>query len=210
MVTVYYAHNSFKQNGDYMYNTVEQSFPEDPDMDIEIQDYGHSVANIWPSDFTVQPMSKRKRNGDLFRITPYLIISEKAYFALYSILKENGEFLNVQCKEIDALKAYNPLKCLDVLNKDNCEFCSVEVEGLEHSIKVLGFDFIEERITAPIFRINEDSGLFVTDEFVELVRRNNLKGFGFRRLWNSKEGRIHSRISLIGDEILSEEEDYNW
>ena len=71
------------------------------------------------------------------------------------------------------------------------------------------YDFIEEKIASPIFRIKEDAGLFVTDEFVETVRQSDLKGFGFRRLWNSELGRVHSEIS-INNLFLSEEEDYNW
>ena len=211
MITVYYVHQSFKHNGNYKFNTVTQSFPNEPNMErLSIKDYGTSFAERWPSDFTVAPMSKKKKNGDLLHVDPFLVISEKAYLSLNKILKENGEFLNVQCKEILNLKAYNPIKCLDPLNKENCEFWFIGEGNRKRSIQVLSYDFIEERITVPIFRIKEDSGLFVTDEFVELVRQSDLKGFGFRRLWNSKEGRLHSRISRIGDGFLPEEEDYNW
>ena len=211
MTTVYYVHHSLKENGEDKFNSVTQSFPQEPDLEmLSTKDYGASFAKIWPRDFTVKPLSKRKKIGDLLLVNPFLIISEKAYFSLNEILKENGEFLSVFCREINGLKAYNPIKCLDVLNKSKCEFSFLGKGELKRPTKVLSYDFMEERITAPIFRIKEDPGLFVTDEFVELVRQSNLKGFGFRRLWNSKEGRVHSRISLTGDGFLPEEEDYNW
>ena len=211
MLTVYYVHYSLGKNGDFRYNIVTQSFPKEPNMTrLSIKDYGSSFAERWPPDFTVEPISKRGKTSDLLRVNPFLVVSEKAHVALKDILQENGEFLNVQCAKIPGLVACNVTRLLDVLNKDTCDFWFLDEGDQKRSIRVFKYDFIEERITAPIFRIKEDPGLFVTDGFVELVRRSGLKGFGFRRLWNSKEGRVHSTISGIGEGLLPEDEDYNW
>lgn len=49
--------------------------------------------------------------------------------------------------------------------------------------------------------------IYVTDRFVERVREKKLKGFGFRKLWSSELGCVHSKY-ICGP--FPEGEDIDW
>ena len=71
MLTVYYVHYSLGKDGDLRYNIVTQSFPKEPNMmRLSIKDYGSSFAERWPSDFTVEPISKRGKTSGRDRAAP--------------------------------------------------------------------------------------------------------------------------------------------
>lgn len=210
MTTVYRVHESYKKNGAGKFNSVKQAFPEGVELILyDAQNPGSSLVPLWSDSFTVELREKRKPIGDLMGLYPALFVSERARDALKDLLENNGEFLPVYCEKVPNIVAFHTTRLLDPLNKENCKFSYLGEGDSRRPVRVREYDFIGEKITSSIFRIKEDSGIFVTDEFVETVRQNELKGFGFRKLWNSEQGRVHSEIS-INNLFLSEEEDYNW
>jgi hypothetical protein len=152
-----------------------------------------SAKFFWPDDFEVQYMLKKKA-GDLGCVGAYLIMTGRAADALHDLLEPHGEFLPVYCKKDHTLKLFRvmtrPVGALDE-TKAVIKYLDDEKKQPFH---VEEHWFIEEKVKdLPIFKLPETPFTYVTEPFLERVRENNLKGFGFRKLWSSELGLLHSK-----------------
>ncbi len=99
------------------------------------------------------------------------------------------------------------MTCLDALDKDKAVVKYYDNKKKE-PYNVDWHYFLEDKIgDVSIFLLRESEKIYVTDRFVERVREKKLKGFGFRKLWSSELGCVHSKY-ICGP--FPEGEDIDW
>lgn len=223
MTTVYQVHSSRKSNGNPKYGDIgfnekyeDQDSPYATIACRAMQNKGQTIRPHWPVDCVLKPMEKRRKLGDLAPDSPFLFLSLKAYLTLQDLIAPYGEFLPARLLNTNDVEedwiVYNPLRCFSVIHDPRCEIEWLWSEPREdnYPLHVTKFYFEEEKIKdVPIFMLEEDVWMFVTDKFVDRVRNAKLKGLGFRKLWNSELGPVHSEIT-IKTWGLPEDEDFNW
>ncbi len=211
MTIVYDLHTAYTPKGNLKYGWL-RSIPK-KFLDFEckvIQNRGKSAKSYWPNDYEVEYVYKsNKKKSDLAGYSPNLILSRRGADELRDLLEPNGEFLPVHCKENSDVVLFHPPTCLDALDKEKAVVSYYDEEKKQGPWRVEWHHFIDEKIgDVPIFVLQESTSIYVTDRFVERVREKNLKGFGFRRLWSSELGCIHSEY-LCGP-YPDKDEDINW
>ena len=218
MTTVYQVHNSIKSNGNTKYGKVQfkevYEAPDSPYATIgcrAMQNMGQSIRSHWPVDCALKLVEKRRKPGDGVDDSPFLFFSSMAYQELQNLIEPYGESFRVPLlkanEDAEDWVVYHPLRCLSVINDPRCE-----IEWLDDDcpLYVTKFYFEEDKLEdLPIFMLEEDTSIFVTDSFFNRVRDAKLKGLGFRKLWNSELGSVHSEIT-IKISGLPEDEDFNW
>ncbi|MBR0225412.1 MAG: hypothetical protein IJL92_05090 [Thermoguttaceae bacterium] len=219
MTTVYKAHNSYKSNGNSIYATVSfkdrYESPDSPYANIgcrAMQNMGKSIRPHWPVDCALVPDEKRRKPGDASVDSPFLFFSSRAYLELQDLIEPYGESYRVPLLNgvEENWVVYLPLRCLSVIDDPRCEIDWLGPRENNRPFGVKKFYFEEEKLEDnPIFTLEEDTAVFVTDKFFDRVRDAGLKGLGFRKLWNSEQGSIHSEITTI-PRALPEDEDFNW
>ena len=171
------------------------------------QNPGVSAKRYWPDDFEVESVYKNKKKADLAYANPFLILSSSGADALRDLLEPNGEFLPVYYKEDSDFVLFHPMTCLDALDKDKAVVKYYDNKKTE-PYNVDWHYFLEDKIgDVSIFLLRESEKIYVTDRFVERVREKKLKGFGFRKLWSSELGCVHSKY-ICGP--FPEGEDIDW
>ncbi|TJW12237.1 YwqG family protein [Parvibacter caecicola] len=114
------------------------------------------------------------------------VISDKAFGALESLIAPYVQFVRVDVG--GGAWLVNPivvLDCLGPLADVSYLFDDPKSRAIK---KVNSFDFVPDRVTAPIFKIRglEIGYCFCTDEFVEKVMAAGLEGFQFVLAWDSE------------------------
>jgi len=109
-----------------------------------------------------------------------------------------GEFLPVVCSERNDLLIYRCLNCLDAIDEEKLEVIPGIVppdpdtpKDFKENVDFKYYHFRADVIgETPMFIVPCHYSLytFVTDRFVERVRKLKLKGFGFQPLWSSELG----------------------
>lgn len=146
------------------------------------------LASVWIPPCVEGPEVDEKHDYYSVNLTENAI-SERAAKSLKPLLKKNCELLPIQSKT--TLKYYivrvtTVANVLDV-QKSKCEFwCDPPTTTfwMEH------FEFQQSKLAGlSIFAIPQYPGItIVTDQFVEEVQENNLKGFYFKKIWPFKKG----------------------
>ena len=221
MTTVYQVHCSCKSNGHSKYGDIGFSEKyEDPDSPYAtiacraMQNMGQTIRPYWPVDCVLKPREKRRKLGDLVPDASLLFLSSNAYLTLQDLIAPYGEFLPARLLKTNDVEedwiVYHPLRCFSVIHDPRCEIEWLGPREDNCPLHVTKFYFEEEKIKdVPIFMLEEDTSMFVTDSFFNRVRDAKLKGLGFRKLWNSELGPVHSEIT-IKTWGLPEDEDFNW
>ena len=210
MTAVYKFHHAYKPNLDYKYNTVELDCPEGIDFDMWVaQNRGKRLDSRWSLEFTAEPFRKKKRFGDLLALDSLIVLTNAAKEALDDLLAPNGDYYNVRFDRIPDVVGFHLTTHLDALDYEKTVFHYPGGDKTAKPFDTLEYYFIEEKVVAPIFTLEKDYGVFVTETFVNRVREKQLLGFGFRKLWDSKLGKLHSEIIPLGGGPLPEE-DENW
>ena len=219
MTTVYKAHSSFKSNGNSTYALVSfketYESPDSPYATIScraMQNRGESIRPHWPVDCALVPDEKRRKPGDASVESPFLFFSSRAYLALQDLIGPYGESYRVPLlgADEDDWVVYLPMRQLSIIDDPRCEIDWLGPRENNTPFRITKFYFEEEKLDDnPVFTLEEEGAVFVTDKFFDRVRDARLKGLGFRKLWNSELGSIHSEITLI-PRALPEDEDFNW
>jgi len=209
MTMVYKLHVAYTPKGGAKYGWLN-SLPEYVKINMKVaQNPGKSAKSYWPDDFEVEYVYKNKKKGDLANDSPYLILSRRGVDELLDLLEPNGEFLPVHCEEDSDVVLFHPTTCLDALDKEKAVVRYFDEENKQRPFRVEWHYFIDEKLgDVPIFVLQESPSVYVTNRFVERVRERKLKGFGFRKLWSSELGCIHSKY-LCGP-YPDKDEDINW
>ena len=220
MTTVYKVHNSLKKNGNTMYATVlfkeDYEEPDSPYAMIScraMQNRGKSIRPHWPVNCVLKPDEKRRQPKDASYLSPFLFFSSKAYQETRDLIEPYGESFRAPLLNTDGIEedwvVYHPMRCLSIVDDPRCKIEWLSRED-DRPLFVKKFYFEEKKLEGvPIFLLKEDTSIFATDSFVDRIRCAKLKGLGFRKLWNSELGSIHSEIS-IRTWGLPEDEDFNW
>ena len=133
----------------------------------------------------MQPDNKRLL-GDLSSYLSEPVFSENALKKWWSRIKDDVEVLPLTYDEGN-FSLINVTTVLEAIDYEKAKF-----ERFKSSGRIMCFDkfaFREEVIkTHCIFKIIDapKSYVFVTDEFVNTVKKNRLKGFSFELVWDSE------------------------
>ena len=123
--------------------------------------------------------------GDVIRCWDFrgLLINNRTY----NIFNKNEKFEIQYIRFQDDFILLNNLKVIDALNNDKTvfEYLDNDIIGVEkYCFKMLDFP--------PLFQTSRFDGIvdmkyFVTDEFLNIVNENQLKGFKFIEAWDSEK-----------------------
>lgn len=117
------------------------------------------------------------------------VLSERAKTCLDELIKDCVEFIPLKCHD-RVLYLINILSIIDAINYEQASF-----ERLSTGL-VVGmnqYSFHKERIEGLNIFVTTLNGhihsteVFVTSEFKDIVEKNNLKGFKFVEVWDSKK-----------------------
>lgn len=133
----------------------------------------------------VDPDSYSLPRGDFPSLLPSIpIFSLRAISALGDLLKGNGEVLAIKC-DGEEYFLFNVTRVVDALDESNSEI--VRFKGTSRVLNIRNYVFFKEKLPGlAIFKIPQDSAVFVTDKFTDRVRSARLKGFWFPLAWSSE------------------------
>ncbi|WP_239616856.1 imm11 family protein [Cohnella mopanensis] len=146
---------------------------------------GSLLADKWSPCYVVNYRKGKYTDFPGFR-SGIPVFSGATFEKIGSYLQSQVEFLPLIHKEMDfiALNVINLVDCADKARS--------EAKRLISTGDFLGYKkvvFHAEKIPADtlIFKLPEtsDSRVYVTDQFVELVKHHKLKGFQFKEVWDS-------------------------
>jgi hypothetical protein len=155
--------------------------------------WGKPIKDIWYKqnvEYTVRgrresEVSKTSKIGDILGFSSMWCFGNRAIEYLgEEFLYKNGELLPVNCvDDNETYYVFNCLKQFDILDLDKSELIPSKVDILKIVLKE---DINEDEIyKTGIFKIklnNYHSTLYVTDYFIDKVKRSKLKGFRFKKL----------------------------
>lgn len=126
--------------------------------------------------------SSRLTVGDMLNLQSLTIgLSQRAVDVLGEMLERNGEALPLDC-DSDVFYAYNATRMIAALDRENCDLEEFDDGRI---IGVCSYTFHYDKLRdAEIFLLAEAPHLmhFVTDAFVNAVRKAKLRGFNFREV----------------------------
>ena len=121
--------------------------------------------------------------GDVFSVeVSSFILNEKCYKILYPYIKNEAQIFKVKC-ENDNLYVVNITNIIDCLDYDKSEIKRFPSSG--RVMRVIKYVFkIEKLRNTTIFKLPEfPKGIsYVTENFKNIVEKNNIKGFKFKEL----------------------------
>ncbi len=121
--------------------------------------------------------------GDVFSVeVSSFILNEKSYKILYPYIKNEAQIFKVKC-ENDNLYVVNITNIIDCLDYDKSEIKRFPSSG--RVMRVIKYVFkIEKLRNTTIFKLPEfPKGIsYVTENFKNIVEKNNIKGFKFKEL----------------------------
>jgi hypothetical protein len=139
------------------------------------------VAVEWIDD----DLNAGKPESDYPTLGTTPVVSQRAVGELLDALIENGEVLPLDNgSSADAYYVFNVTRSIDALDESRAEVVRF---GTGRIMMVKRYAFLPGALVdVSIFRVPQlRVQVFVTERFVERVRRANLTGFLFREVWNS-------------------------
>ncbi|MDX2273163.1 MAG: hypothetical protein NW237_14610 [Cyanobacteriota bacterium] len=163
----------------------------DPDQSKKLMELGwhkdNPIRDIWnPVHLSISKRQRGRIPGDRATIYGTIpVFSDLAIMVLGNFLLESGELLPLQpC--FGAYFAYHFTSSCDCLDEQNSEFRTLPSGS---PIEILKHSFFPSKIgDLQIFRIPHKQfrySIYVSDQFVELVRQHHLTGFKFDKVWSS-------------------------
>ena len=154
----------------------------------EIYTYdGRSHKDEWNGRKVIPDVVRKKPNlGDITECLGIPVFSKNAIEKLYDLIKDDVEFLPLDCDEGD-FSMINVTTVLDAIDYEKSDF-----ERFKSSGRIMYFEkyvFREDVVKGHnIFKIVDENlnPVFVSDDFVKAVRKNRLKGFRFAFKWDSE------------------------
>jgi len=133
----------------------------------------------------MHPANKRLL-GDLSWCTTVPVFSEEAIEKLWELIKNDIEVLPIDFDE----KKYSLINVITLLNAIDYEKAEYKTFDDGRIMRFVKYSFKEKVIVNySIFKIIDlpRSYVFVTDEFINAVKKYKLKGFSFKLVWDSEE-----------------------
>jgi hypothetical protein len=125
-------------------------------------------------------MNRKLPPSDFPSFAPHIpVFSTRAFKLLSDFLVPFGEFLPVDCND-DEYFIYNVTKIVDALDEEKSTIKRFKSSGRIMEITNYEFESILLK-NVPIFKIPQTSlmDVFVTESFVEQIRKHELIGFSF-------------------------------
>lgn len=148
---------------------------------------GTSLKRNWTGKDEFRFIPERLARGDTPGLSSHIpVFNSRAVRVLADLLEAGGELLPITCEGEDYF-LFNVTLLVDALDEARCE---IERFDDGRIMDIESHFFVEKKLTgAVVFKLPQDplGGVYVTDVFVERVKRNNLKGFKFRHVWRSEE-----------------------
>lgn len=154
----------------------------------ELQSFdGRSHKEEWiPKKVKRLEPEKNLKLGDGLQCMGVSTFSQKAIEALFELIKNDVEILPLICDE----GSFSMINVTTVLNATNYEKAEYKTFDDGRILRFIKYAFRESTIEGhSIFKIVDEpiSCVFVTDDFVNLVKESNLEGFCFKLVWDSEE-----------------------
>ena len=155
---------------------------------------GYEAIREWPPTFLKEKWIPPRVEGRVpefqdFSALDFIlpVFNSKACEILKQFLEPNGELLKIDSPKGDYY-FYNVTNILDALNVERSKLEYLRKPALASDITYFSFneDIIKNQ---SIFRFYEfPMMLVVSDKFVETVKKHNLTGFDFKKIWPLPEG----------------------
>ncbi len=150
------------------------------DTRFDVNQTPRPYSELWKDEITVTFSNVGGLTGsaipDIAEHQGRLFISAKAYGVLYSLLKDDGEFLPVTCADGNCYM-FNPLRLAEELGALNEAHCvKNEWDEVEH------IAFHEDKLTSvTAFRTEFDDylSLFCNEELKQTIKQHKLTGVTF-------------------------------
>jgi len=148
------------------------------------KDFVH-LADKWKP---LKVIGRVQKFQDYPSLEAYPVFSERACNVLQDFLQPNGELLSLESK-LGNYFVYNLTNVLDALDLEKSIYEMYRNEPRD-IYDVNYFVFNSKKLgNQSIFTIYEEPGsIMVTKIFVDVVRKNNLNGFRFLKIWPIPEG----------------------
>ena len=201
-----------------MADTVYRLYPfvDDPRYegfgvrDMPSSTLGRSPTRDWQPKRLAATWTAPKAGGRVREFNDYPCVnlgdpafSERAMYALRDMLEPNGELLPLTTKTNHRYFYYNVLTVADAIDieRSEIEWMTSKLVGIT-ALNIRRFEFRADRLAGlSIFRIVEQTtGTFVTQPFVDRVKQHRLRGFNFIKVWPLPPGAIWDpweRVKMI-------------
>ena len=154
----------------------------------EIYTYdGRSHKDEWNGRKVIPNIVRKKPNlGDYTKCLGIITFSQNAIEKLYDLIKDDVEFLPLDCDEGD-FSMINVTTVLDAIDYEKSDY--IMFDDGKRIMRFKKYVFREDVVKGhDIFKIVDENlnPVFVSDDFVKAVRKNRLKGFRFAFRWDSE------------------------
>ena len=163
-----------------------------PVNDISIEELktydGRSHEGEWIGRKVVPNVDENKnvKLGDYTDCWFIPVFSEKAIKELYDLIKKDAEIIHLECDYGD----FSLINVTAVLEAFDCKNSKFDMfKGSDRIMYVEKYAFFSEIVKGHnIFKTTAENlgPVFVSDEFVQTVKRSKLKGFRFELAWDSE------------------------
>ena len=158
---------------------------DEPSYEFFNQFDGRSLSSSWK---TINVKEYEEDEGLERGDTPGFtipVLNERALSIIKPLIKDDVEILPLCCGG-EKLFGINILNNTDAFDRNNAEYKTFK-DGIK-VMRILKYGFKEEMICGKhIFRIPEEKkGVFVSEDFVNAVKSNHLKGFIFELVYSTK------------------------
>ncbi|MEL7657125.1 MAG: DUF1629 domain-containing protein, partial [Bacillota bacterium] len=156
----------------------------------EVQSFDGSSKKVYwvnPEVVRLEPEKKLPLSDAPGLYAHLPVFNDKAITVLNKYLEKTAEILPLKNSE-DNFYAINILKVLDCIDYDKSEF-KLFKDG-KRIMRFKKYSFLEDKIQdCHIFKIKDEplGSPFVTDDFRDVVKSNELTGFIFKQVWDSEE-----------------------
>lgn len=169
----------------------------------EINNY-NKVLEIIPDLFCWHLGSIRSKRGELadFTVTRFgTIMFENAMNKLKGKLRNNVQFIELNHFTRGKCYALNVLKTINIQDYINIE----KYEKFIPKFKYKDTYILKENMNYPyIFKLKENNSIYVTDEFINDMKKHNLTGISFILVGSSED----NMIELLKNNLFVEHKDF--
>ncbi len=165
------------------YDEYEFIVFDNPAADYSIQySFNGESIDSWTNIDIVIESKKGLKKGDFPDFATHIpVFSKNAISSMEEILSSYGQILPLNCSQGDYF-AYNVTTVIDGLNEEKSEIIRIPTGKI---MTITKFIINRDKLAGQyIFKLKraELMDVFVTEDFVELVKKNKLSGFDFHEI----------------------------
>lgn len=162
------------------------TFPKEADFTVTEKFTGTSLRAGWERlrvAVIEDDLSFEALPSDFPSLGTIPVFSERALEALTDLLRDNGEVLPLT-SDHGSYYAFNVTTVIDAIDEHRSTVQRFRDGAI---MEILEYEFVSERVQdRTIFKVPQLlSDVFVTDIFVQEVRRAGLVGFAFNEVWSA-------------------------